>query len=102
MRVEILDAAGRRVRDLGSRLLDAGPQVIGWDGDDDSGRKVGAGIYLVRVTTPEGAIKGKLARLGQSPGGPPHGLGVAGGAPPGTLKAQRQTGRASALAGSGP
>ena len=63
VRIEILDAAGRRVRDLGSRLLDAGPQVIGWDGDDDAGRKVGPAIYLMRVTTPEGAIKGKLVRL---------------------------------------
>ena len=63
VRVEVLDAAGRRVRDLGSRLLNAGPQVIGWSGDDEAGRKAGAGVYLVRVTTPEGSIKGKVVRL---------------------------------------
>jgi len=63
VRVEIIDTAGRRVRDLGSRLLDAGSQVIGWDGDDDAGRQAPPGIYLVRVTTPGRTIKGKLVRL---------------------------------------
>ena len=46
---EVLDVGGRRVRTLGTRLLDAGEQSVRWDGRDDAGRAVGAGLYFVRV-----------------------------------------------------
>jgi hypothetical protein len=49
----VYDVAGRRVRSLldGSRA--AGPGAVGWDGRDDRGRAVGAGVYLCRLVAGE-------------------------------------------------
>jgi glycosidase len=49
VQVDVLDVSGRRVRSLGVRLLDAGEQSVRWDGRDDDGRAVGAGLYFARV-----------------------------------------------------
>lgn len=53
-RVEVFDLAGRRVRSLANGHYAAGPTPIGWDLADASGRRVAAGIYLVRAVA-EGA-----------------------------------------------
>ena len=42
----IVDAAGRRVRDLVSRMLPSGPHAATWDGRDDAGRPCGDGVYF--------------------------------------------------------
>jgi len=42
-RIEMLDAAGRRVRDLGA----TSGSVVRWDGRDGEGRVVPAGVYFV-------------------------------------------------------
>lgn len=42
-RIEVLDAAGRRVRDLGA----TSSSVVRWDGRDGEGRVVPAGVYFV-------------------------------------------------------
>ncbi len=47
--VEILDLAGRRVRTVHSGRLAAGEHEMTWRGDDDAGRPVASGTYLVRV-----------------------------------------------------
>jgi hypothetical protein len=47
----ILDARGRLVRDLGHRELPPGTHAIAWDGRDDAGSAVGAGVYFA-VTRP--------------------------------------------------
>jgi hypothetical protein len=47
--IDVLDVSGRRVRTLGPRLLDAGAQVIAWDGRDDAGRRAVPGLYFVRL-----------------------------------------------------
>lgn len=47
--IEIVDTRGRRVRDLGARVLDPGPGSIHWDGRDDTGMTVASGVYRVRV-----------------------------------------------------
>lgn len=49
--VAVHDARGRRVRRLFCGTLGAGPQALAWAGDDDQGRAVASGAYLVRVTT---------------------------------------------------
>ena len=49
VRLTIWDAAGRRVRGLLSGASGAGEQRVRWDGRDDSGRRVAAGVYLVRM-----------------------------------------------------
>jgi len=48
-RVELFDATGRVVRTLGS-AADAGAHSLVWDRTDDSGRKVQAGVYYVRLS----------------------------------------------------
>jgi hypothetical protein len=41
--VRVVDLTGRVVRTL------AGPSPLTWDGRDDSGRALGAGVYWVRA-----------------------------------------------------
>ena len=48
-RVEVLDAAGRRVRTLAAGAHSAGVHRIGWDGLDDAGRVTRPGFYVVRA-----------------------------------------------------
>ena len=50
VQVDVIDLAGRRVRDLGARPMDAGAQTLEWDGREDSGRAAGSGLYFVRIT----------------------------------------------------
>ena len=47
--VEIYDVAGRRVRTLYRGAVAGGTTDIGWDGNNEDGRAVAAGIYLVSV-----------------------------------------------------
>jgi hypothetical protein len=45
----VYDTRGRRVRSLGERAFAVGPASLEWDGRDDRGQKVGAGVYFLRV-----------------------------------------------------
>jgi len=45
------DLAGRRVRTLLHGSLDAGPHDVAWDGRDDAGRALPAGVYVLRLRT---------------------------------------------------
>ena len=47
--VDVLDVSGRRVRRLVSGSLSAGEHRAAWDGRDDAGSSVRAGVYLTRV-----------------------------------------------------
>jgi flagellar hook assembly protein FlgD len=47
--VEVFDAQGRRVRGVASGLRSAGASSLSWDGRDDTGTRVAAGTYFVRV-----------------------------------------------------
>ena len=47
--VRIFDVAGRRVCDLGSRVLPGGRHVVAWDGRTDRGALCHAGVYLARI-----------------------------------------------------
>lgn len=51
----IYDAVGRRVRSLVNRIEGAGEHAVSWDGFDDQGRPVSAGLYLVRIGNGETA-----------------------------------------------
>jgi subtilisin family serine protease len=53
VRVVVYDLKGRRVRAFVLGQLGAGAHAVGWDGRDASGHDVAAGVYLVRLTTPE-------------------------------------------------
>ncbi len=51
VRLDVYDVAGRRVRSLVDRSLEAGAHRAEWDGRFDSGASAGAGIYFFRLDT---------------------------------------------------
>ena len=48
-RVEVYDVAGHRVRVLFEGERPQGPSELDWNGRDDAGRKVGPGVYFLRL-----------------------------------------------------
>lgn len=63
VRLEILDASGRRVRVLTAAVLPAGEHRARWDGRDDDGRRMASGVYLARLRSPDGVAGRKLIVL---------------------------------------
>lgn len=59
--VQVFDVAGRRVRRFGGGVVDAGPARLTWDGRDDSGRTLPAGVYFVKVQSGESTFTSRLA-----------------------------------------
>lgn len=59
----VYDVTGRRIRELMRRPLPAGPQGVEWDGRDDAGHPVAAGVYFYRLRTAEGAWMQEAVRL---------------------------------------
>ena len=55
VRLELLDAAGRRVRMLTNGMLAAGAHEQAWDGRDAAGHAAAAGLYWARLSTRDGA-----------------------------------------------
>ena len=49
MGLKIYDISGRLVRDLSSLAIRPS-SLVTWNGDDDAGRKVDAGVYFIRLT----------------------------------------------------
>ncbi|MFN8549417.1 MAG: FlgD immunoglobulin-like domain containing protein [Candidatus Eisenbacteria bacterium] len=47
--LQIFDAAGRRIRELFTREVNAGRHVVSWDGRNDQGREVESGVYFCRL-----------------------------------------------------
>jgi flagellar hook assembly protein FlgD len=54
---------GRRVRTLVNGTREAGEHRQEWDGRDDSGRTLGAGIYWARLSTSEGTFQRTVVLL---------------------------------------
>ncbi len=63
-RLEVLDLAGRRVRELGSGVGDGALLSYRWDGRDEGGAPARAAVYWVRLVGGGGASVRKLALLG--------------------------------------
>ena len=62
--IDVFDAQGRLVRHLArQRPVSAGPSTLTWDGLDEHGRSVAAGIYAIRVRTPEGQTVRRAVKL---------------------------------------
>lgn len=59
-RLLLLDVSGRRVRGLIDGPLNAGPHDVTWDGRDDSGGRVPAGLYWARL---EAGVETAVRRL---------------------------------------
>ena len=47
--VGVFDVAGRKVRSLLQGVQPAGERLVTWDGRDDSGARLGAGVYMLRL-----------------------------------------------------
>ena len=58
--VELYDATGRPVRTLADAELEPGQHHWSWDGTDDAGNRLAAGIYLARLVTGDVATIHKL------------------------------------------
>ena len=58
--VDILDLRGRVVRRLLRAHLGPGEHAVPWSGDDDAGRALASGLYLVRVAADGSVARGKI------------------------------------------
>jgi hypothetical protein len=63
VRVNVYDAAGRRVRELASGALPAGQHALAWDLRDQGGQAVGAGIYFARLEAEGSSFTKKLVMV---------------------------------------
>lgn len=61
--ITLHDVRGARVRTLVEESLHAGSHSVAWDGHDDHGREVAAGMYFYRITTASTRVRGKVIRL---------------------------------------
>jgi hypothetical protein len=59
--IRIFDARGRLVRTLADGEAEVGAGQVRWDGADDRGQPVGAGVYFYEVRGADERITGKLA-----------------------------------------
>jgi hypothetical protein len=64
VRLTIFDVQGRRVRALLDEEMPAGEHELAWDGADERGRAVAAGVYFYRMEVPEKFVETRrLLRL---------------------------------------
>ena len=61
--LRIYDLAGREVGRLVDRELPAGEHEATWDGKDQLGREVPAGVYLMQLETAEGTRSRKIVKM---------------------------------------
>ncbi len=63
VRLDLFDVSGRRLALLHEGPLPAGRHDIGWDRRDSRGRRVAAGLYFYRLTTPGSVLFRRLVVL---------------------------------------
>jgi photosystem II stability/assembly factor-like uncharacterized protein len=61
--VAVFDPAGRRVRTLLADGLEPGRRVVTWDGRDERGVRVGAGVYFVRARVAGSEASRRVVRV---------------------------------------
>jgi hypothetical protein len=61
--VRVFDVAGRLIQTLAMERWERGRHVLHWDGRNDSGAPVAAGIYVIHVTTGSDRALTKFVRL---------------------------------------
>jgi len=59
----IFDLAGRRVKTLASGVQEPGAHQAEWDGRDEAGASVGAGLYFCRLTAGTESVTRRLVRV---------------------------------------
>ena len=60
LRLTVFGVLGQPVRTLVDEGLEPGRYQVAWDGRDDGGRPVAAGVYLLRLSGPGRALSGKV------------------------------------------
>jgi len=65
VRLAVFDASGRLVRRLLETTLPAGPQAAAWDGRDDRGARLPAGIYFANLDAEGASLQSKIVLLGR-------------------------------------
>ncbi len=60
VRLEVYDVSGRRVKTLVSRELGPGEHEAAWEGRDEAGRVVGAGLYFARLRALDRTVTRRL------------------------------------------
>ena len=63
IRADVYDLSGRRVRELASGTIAAGTHALQWDGTDDGGMPVSAGLYFLRVGSEGVRLTARMIRL---------------------------------------
>ena len=61
--IGVFDVSGRRLRTLTRQPWGAGRHELRWDGRDDGGQRVGAGLYFLRMQTEGSARVVRAARI---------------------------------------
>jgi flagellar basal-body rod modification protein FlgD len=59
----VFDLSGRIVRTLANGARPAGEGTLTWNGTDDAGRRVAAGIYVVRLDAPGFHEERRIVRM---------------------------------------
>jgi hypothetical protein len=63
VRLDVFDAAGRRVRRLQNGALPAGTRSLIWDGRGEDGETLPSGVYYYRLSSRLGIERGRLVQL---------------------------------------
>ncbi len=63
VRLSIYTIAGQLVTTLSNRHMTAGEHVVRWDGTDRDGRPAASGVYLYRLTSPEGTLVERMVMV---------------------------------------
>ncbi len=59
VKVAVVDIAGRLIKELSNGVMNAGPQILIWDGNDGQGKASASGLYFYRI------VAGNESRLGK-------------------------------------
>ncbi len=63
VRLAVFDAAGRRVRNLIDGALPQGTHHLFWDGRNEHGEDVGAGVFFLRLSSPQASRTTRIVRV---------------------------------------
>jgi hypothetical protein len=63
VRLEIFDAAGRRLKTLVDDMQEKGPKTVSWNGIDNKGNMLASGVYFSRLTVGKETRSQKLLML---------------------------------------
>ena len=63
LKLQIYDILGRKVWEYSQKSLNAGSHQIVWDGRNLNNKQVAAGVYLIRMSTPEFTANQKVVYL---------------------------------------